>query len=203
MLFAPRLDDGMKKVGWDLVGCAEYARPYRCNVDDVHTAVPRRPSRSRHPRVAPRSVVSPETRTDGLYEVAVRYIKRKLTPPQLADSSFISVTTEPHPKNIMTADQKLRVAIAYVTAVRTTATQLTRLHSGGGISGLSLAICIAKYKADVEVDIYESGPDFATAGAGLGMWPRIWDIMRELGLEEELKSRSTALLGDGKPAGGH
>ncbi|KAJ3556027.1 hypothetical protein NM688_g2252 [Phlebia brevispora] len=84
--------------------------------------------------------------------------------------------------NDMSIEKKLRVAII-----------------GGGIAGLTFAICLAKNNANVDVDIYESGPEFSTNGAGLGMWPRIWAIMKELGLEEELRRRSTALTGDDRP----
>ncbi|GJE95301.1 FAD/NAD(P)-binding domain-containing protein [Phanerochaete sordida] len=59
---------------------------------------------------------------------------------------------------------------------------------GGGIVGLAFAISLSKAGAHaVEVDIYESASAFGQVGAGMGFWPRIWESMRTLGLEEELR----------------
>lgn len=38
----------------------------------------------------------------------------------------------------------------------------------------------------VQVDIYESAHELAEIGAGIGMWPRIWQVCRALGIEEDL-----------------
>ncbi|PIL34399.1 hypothetical protein GSI_03174 [Ganoderma sinense ZZ0214-1] len=58
---------------------------------------------------------------------------------------------------------------------------------GGGMGGLVLALCLKKYAAaSVHFDIYESAAELTEVGAGVGMSPRVWSIMRELGLEEEL-----------------
>ncbi|EKM51434.1 uncharacterized protein PHACADRAFT_200263 [Phanerochaete carnosa HHB-10118-sp] len=71
----------------------------------------------------------------------------------------------------MSDDKKMRLAIV-----------------GGGIVGLAFAISLAKSGAqNIEVDIYESAPSFGQVGAGMGFWPRIWESMRLLGLEEDLK----------------
>ena len=44
----------------------------------------------------------------------------------------------------------------------------------------------------VEVDIYESAHELTEIGAGVAMWPRIWEIVRYLGLEDELLEISGA-----------
>lgn len=63
------------------------------------------------------------------------------------------------------------------------------LHpSGGGIGGLALAVALGKFDAAVEVDIYESTGKFSEVGAGIGMFARTWELMRTLGLEEDLKA---------------
>lgn len=62
---------------------------------------------------------------------------------------------------------------------------------GGGIGGLSLALCLVKlipnYESYIKIDIYESTSSLlAQVGTGIGVWPFIWGILQELGLEEEL-----------------
>lgn len=52
---------------------------------------------------------------------------------------------------------------------------------------------MAKSGATFHVDIYESASHFSEIGAGIGIWPRVWDTLVSLGLEEDLKSRSTSL----------
>ncbi len=68
-------------------------------------------------------------------------------------------------------------------------TDLYILDSGGGIGGLAFAVSLSRCEANVDVDIYESAARFSEIGAGLAMWPRVWDIMRIIGLEEDLKRR--------------
>ncbi|KAM5540110.1 hypothetical protein V8D89_006250 [Ganoderma adspersum] len=70
----------------------------------------------------------------------------------------------------MSPEPKLRVAII-----------------GGGMGGLVLGLCLKKYAPDsVHFDIYESASELTEVGAGVGMSVRIWSIMRELGLEDDL-----------------
>ncbi|EJF62089.1 FAD/NAD(P)-binding domain-containing protein [Dichomitus squalens LYAD-421 SS1] len=57
---------------------------------------------------------------------------------------------------------------------------------GGGMGGLVLGLCLKKYALDVQFDIYESAAKLTEVGAGVLMSPRIWTIMQELELEEEL-----------------
>ena len=65
--------------------------------------------------------------------------------------------------------------------------------SGGGIGGLAFAVALAKTGAALEVDIYESTASFGEIGAGIGLWPRVWNTLVSLGLEEDLKAGSTTL----------
>ena len=63
---------------------------------------------------------------------------------------------------------------------------ILRSSSGGGMGGLVLALCLKKYAPDVRFDIYESARELTEVGAGIGMTPRIWSLIKELGLEDEL-----------------
>ncbi|KAI0799845.1 FAD/NAD(P)-binding domain-containing protein, partial [Irpex lacteus] len=66
-------------------------------------------------------------------------------------------------------------------------------NRGGGIGGLVFAVALAKTNVDFDVDIYESAASFSEIGAGIGLWPRVWDTLVGLGLEEDLKSKSTSM----------
>nr|VWO96893.1 Mannitol 1-phosphate dehydrogenase [Ganoderma boninense] len=67
-----------------------------------------------------------------------------------------------------------------------TAPKLRVAIIGGGMGGLVLGLCLKKYAPGVHFDIYESAAELTEVGAGIGMSPRIWTIMRDLGLEDEL-----------------
>ncbi|KAJ7135676.1 hypothetical protein C8R44DRAFT_696002 [Mycena epipterygia] len=56
---------------------------------------------------------------------------------------------------------------------------------GAGIGGLTLALALSQYP-DIEVEIYEAASILAEVGAGIGIWPRPWKIMRLLGLDQDL-----------------
>jgi salicylate hydroxylase len=56
---------------------------------------------------------------------------------------------------------------------------------GGGIGGLTLALVIGKYST-IPVDVFEAGPQITTVGAGIVFFGTTIDIMKELGLCEEL-----------------
>ncbi|KAL1714947.1 hypothetical protein EV715DRAFT_180355, partial [Schizophyllum commune] len=56
---------------------------------------------------------------------------------------------------------------------------------GAGIGGLVAALCLARYP-DINVTVYEGASRLAEVGAGIGFWPRPRDILKRLGLEEEL-----------------
>ena len=59
-------------------------------------------------------------------------------------------------------------------------------YSGAGMGGLVLGLCLKKYAPDVHFDIYESASELTEVGAGIGMTHRIWSIMEELGIQDEL-----------------
>ena len=55
------------------------------------------------------------------------------------------------------------------------------------MGGLVLGLCLKKYAPDsIHFDLYESAAELTEFGAGVGMSLRVWSIMRELGLEEDL-----------------
>lgn len=67
------------------------------------------------------------------------------------------------------------------------------------MGGLVLGLCLKKYAPDVHFDIYESASELTEVGAGIGMSSRIWSIMRELGLEDELLTITGTQDRDGTP----
>ncbi|KAF8438428.1 hypothetical protein L210DRAFT_3761357 [Boletus edulis BED1] len=56
---------------------------------------------------------------------------------------------------------------------------------GGGIGGLTLAVVVGKYGTH-PVEIFEAGPTITTIGAGISFFGRTMDIMKDLGLYDEL-----------------
>ncbi|KAG7095080.1 hypothetical protein E1B28_005868 [Marasmius oreades] len=60
---------------------------------------------------------------------------------------------------------------------------------GGGIGGLVHACALAKFPS-ISVCVYERASEVSTFGAGIGMWPRTWEVLRKLGLAEELEKSS-------------
>ncbi|KAF6760711.1 salicylate hydroxylase [Ephemerocybe angulata] len=68
----------------------------------------------------------------------------------------------------MTSGPKFRVAIC-----------------GAGIGGLVTAVALSKSQ-DIEVVIYEGAQKLAEVGAGIGLFNRPWELLRKLGLEEEI-----------------
>ena len=71
------------------------------------------------------------------------------------------------------------------------------LSSGAGIGGLLLAIFLQRSSQDVDFTIYESAAELSEVGAGLGMFPRILEVFKYLGLYEEL----VTLTGTRNPIG--
>ena len=70
-------------------------------------------------------------------------------------------------------------------------------YSGGGIGGLTLAAVLNK-NSNVNVDIYEAKPVISTIGAGIAIWKRTWQILQELGLEDEMTKRKLRLPQEGE-----
>ena len=87
---------------------------------------------------------------------------------------------------------KFRVAIMYVNLTMSVSSDgmsiadLPRIHSGAGLGGLLFALFLQKHAQDVEVDIYEAAHALTELGAGVAMWPRVWELIKYLELEEEL-----------------
>ncbi|KAF9482275.1 salicylate hydroxylase [Pholiota conissans] len=71
---------------------------------------------------------------------------------------------------------------------------------GGGIGGLTLALALSRFDVDslIQIDIYESAAKLTEVGAGIGFWPRGWEIVKDLGLEEDLITYITP--GQGPPS---
>ncbi|KAH8084326.1 hypothetical protein BXZ70DRAFT_1046108 [Cristinia sonorae] len=59
---------------------------------------------------------------------------------------------------------------------------------GGGIGGLHLAIALTQMRPDAIVDVYESQPELSEFGAGLGLWPRVQEVLSNVGLEEDINA---------------
>jgi len=58
------------------------------------------------------------------------------------------------------------------------------LASGGGISGLCLAVALSKFP-NVDVQVYEAAERFKEIGAGVMIWSRTWRILQLMGLADE------------------
>ncbi|PCH34754.1 salicylate 1-monooxygenase [Wolfiporia cocos MD-104 SS10] len=61
---------------------------------------------------------------------------------------------------------------------------------GAGIGGLVFALSLHRFNANVDVDIYEAAAEFTEVGAGVGVWPRAWELLKDLGLADELAAVS-------------
>ena len=57
--------------------------------------------------------------------------------------------------------------------------------SGGGVGGLILAYALSKCP-DIQIDVYEAASRFSEIGVGIGVWWRPWQILKSLGLEDDL-----------------
>ncbi|KAF4618175.1 hypothetical protein D9613_011654 [Agrocybe pediades] len=71
---------------------------------------------------------------------------------------------------------------------------------GGGIGGLALAVTLKKLGVEdkITLDVYEAAAKLSQVGAGVTMWPRAWEIMKNLGMEEQLIAKLPP--GQEKPA---
>ncbi|KAG1753444.1 hypothetical protein EDB19DRAFT_2035323 [Suillus lakei] len=61
---------------------------------------------------------------------------------------------------------------------------------GGGVGGLTLAVALSRYQ-DIAIDVYEAAQTFCEIGAGVGVWPRAFRVLRKFGpdLEQQLLQR--------------
>jgi 2-polyprenyl-6-methoxyphenol hydroxylase-like FAD-dependent oxidoreductase len=73
-------------------------------------------------------------------------------------------------------------------------------HSGGGVGGLTLAFALTK-SPNIRVDVYEAANKFTEIGAGIGIWWRTRQVLKALGLEEDVVRLLTFRPGEdrGKP----
>ena len=55
----------------------------------------------------------------------------------------------------------------------------------GGLA-LSAALHMFDKSNKLEINLYEGAHQITEIGAGIGMWPRTWKIMKELGFDEPL-----------------
>ncbi|KAJ7016238.1 hypothetical protein C8F04DRAFT_1202837 [Mycena alexandri] len=75
---------------------------------------------------------------------------------------------------------------------------------GCGISGLSLATFISKFKDNdpesrIAVNIYEAKPEVSTLGAGVGIWKRTWQALQDLnGFKEDVLAKGFKVPIDGQ-----
>lgn len=67
--------------------------------------------------------------------------------------------------------------------------RLSSPHSGAGVGGLVLAVVLSR-SPNISVDIYEAASALKEVGAGIGMWPRTWKIIKKLGLDAELGKKA-------------
>ncbi|KAK7472656.1 hypothetical protein VKT23_000769 [Stygiomarasmius scandens] len=59
------------------------------------------------------------------------------------------------------------------------------LNSGGGISGLCLAVALTSRCPDINVELFEAFDRFKEIGAGIMIWSRTWKILESMGLTSE------------------
>ncbi|KAJ7717963.1 hypothetical protein B0H16DRAFT_1798522 [Mycena metata] len=77
---------------------------------------------------------------------------------------------------------------------------------GCGISGLSVAAFISNFGKDtsqarIAVDIYEAKPEVSTLGAGVAIWKRSWQVLQNLGFEEDIVAKGFKVPKDGESRG--
>ncbi|KAJ7613355.1 hypothetical protein DFH06DRAFT_1109238 [Mycena polygramma] len=77
---------------------------------------------------------------------------------------------------------------------------------GCGIGGLALAAFISRFSEEnpggrITVDIYESKPEVSTIGAGVAIWKRSWQVLQDLGFEEEIVKKGFKVPKDGESRG--
>ncbi|KAJ3971815.1 salicylate hydroxylase [Lentinula raphanica] len=58
---------------------------------------------------------------------------------------------------------------------------------GGGIGGLACAVALKK-QTNLTINLYEQAAQITEIGAGVVIWPRTWEVLKSLGLENELSA---------------
>lgn len=74
-----------------------------------------------------------------------------------------------------------RVSLTFQSSFVTHSTYIR----GGGIAGLITAVALSQRYPAMNIDVYEAASAFGEIGLGIGMWPRTWEVLERLGLEEE------------------
>ncbi|TFK33081.1 hypothetical protein BDQ12DRAFT_658445 [Crucibulum laeve] len=72
---------------------------------------------------------------------------------------------------------------------------------GAGIAGLTLACILSTHAPHINIDIYESKPEVSAIGEGVAIWKRSWQIIQDLGLEDEMRRRGVPFPLDGERQG--
>jgi salicylate hydroxylase len=57
--------------------------------------------------------------------------------------------------------------------------------SGGGVGRLTLAFALSK-SPEIQVDVYKAASKFTEIGAGIALWWRTTQVLKSLGLEEDI-----------------
>ncbi|KAG5638592.1 hypothetical protein H0H81_011678 [Sphagnurus paluster] len=65
---------------------------------------------------------------------------------------------------------------------------------GAGIGGLTAAVALSEYP-DIDVEVYECAAELAEVGAGICVYPRPWEILRRLGVTDDLLKYTEAREG--------
>ena len=96
-----------------------------------------------------------------------------------------------HPKSYELQSCKSGWLYLVLTSRQILITVFYYFSRGGGIGGLTLAVALSKLELQdlVTVSIYEASSVLAQVGAGIALFPRGWEILKEMGLEEGLLAK--------------
>ncbi|KAJ7644892.1 hypothetical protein FB45DRAFT_898914 [Roridomyces roridus] len=78
---------------------------------------------------------------------------------------------------------------------------------GCGIGGLALAASLSTFLKQnpdaprIAVDMYEAKPEVSTIGAGVAIWKRSWQVLQDLGFEEDIVKKGFKVPKDGESRG--
>ena len=72
--------------------------------------------------------------------------------------------------------------------MNSSANDLHVLIAGGGIGGLTTALCLAK--RGCRVSVFEQASEFSEVGAGIQLSPNCSRVLHDLGLEEQLRTKA-------------
>lgn len=77
-----------------------------------------------------------------------------------------------------------RAAVCRGGANRLDSRAMNVIIAGGGIGGLTLALCLDH--AGIECEVYEAAPEFKPLGVGINLLPHSVRVLTILGLQHEL-----------------